>query len=168
MRVILVGGALIVLLLVAATLSGCTISTSFRGPGYDRKRGVTLEGVGDTVVVGMTHAKLDRATRKAFDEHSGNVIRTLDTHDGFVGRKLRLRLFGNEVWTMTVWRDESALQRFVQSMVHVAAMAEGLPSIIEGRFGHFEVPVEEIPLSWKRALELLGENVTVYGSDVGG
>jgi hypothetical protein len=58
---------LIVALLVAVALGGCSAGTPFRSPGYDRERGVTAPGASETVVVAQTQgtspAGLGRAGR---------------------------------------------------------------------------------------------------------
>jgi len=47
----------------AALLPGCRVSTSFRGPGYSRDAGGTLED-DDEVVVVVTYAQLDNTRRR--------------------------------------------------------------------------------------------------------
>ena len=140
---------------IVATLfaSACELSSPLRGPGSSRC--ADAPGVGDTVMVAVTHAVLDAEERGPFDDHSARVIDSLPSRDGFVAYGLRTRLFGNEVWTMTVWRDEAALNAFVSSSTHEAAIEGGLHAVIRGQFDRFSWPANQPPPSWSVILERL-------------
>ncbi len=160
------GAALLVCASVASVmgLGGCALASPFRGPGYSSREGVVLPGVGETVWVGITNAQVDRATRRVFDDHTRKVIDGLPASDGFVGYSLRSRILGNEVWTMTVWRDEEALDGFVSSSVHRAAMREGMSPVIRAKFLRFELPSDAVPMSWDEVLVRLDDVAFVnYG-----
>ena len=151
--------AVVALLLALAPplLTGCTAARPFVGPGYEPGRGVVDAEAGDTVVVALTTATLDSARRLAFDAHVSEVLRELPGHEGLIGFSARKELFGDRVWTMTVWRDEESLDRFVDSTVHRRAMSAGSPAMVSFRSRSLEVPVDEVPLAWGRAIELLDE-----------
>lgn len=107
------------------------------------------------MIIGVTNATLDGSKRALFDQHTRNVVRSLPSHDGFIGSSVRTRLMGNEVWTMTVWRDEAALDSFVRSPVHVEAIRKGLPAVIEAKFARFSWPAESVPPKWGEIIERL-------------
>ena len=148
---------LLAALLLPLTLSssGCSIAMPFRGPGYDRERGVTVPTPSGSVVVALTEATLDRAKRRPFDRATGTVADGMNAVPGLIGYSFRKRLFGDRAWTMTVWTDRDALRRFVDSDLHTDAMDAGYPASIGFRFHALDVPADEIPLSWSRALDLL-------------
>jgi heme-degrading monooxygenase HmoA len=154
-----VSAALVALAAIAGlhVVAGCQVASPFRGPGFDRKRGVTLPDAGNTVTVGITHAIL-AGDRSTFDDSTRKTIDSLPTNDGFIGFSVRSRVFGNEVWTMTAWRDEASLDAFVASPVHRAAMRSGLSAVARAQFLRLQVPKETMPLSWDEVLTKL-ENV---------
>jgi heme-degrading monooxygenase HmoA len=148
--------------LCVVALSGCALATPFRGPGYDEVRGVIAGPPGVTVVVAVTHAVLE-GDRRAFDDHTRRVVESLPRAEGYLGHSIRGRLFGGEVWTMTVWRDGRSLSAFVRSAVHEEAVREGMTAVREARFVRFAVPAGSPPPSWAEALRRLDEE----GRDLG-
>lgn len=120
---------------------GCRLATPFRGSE-------TPLSPDSTVVVAITHAELGGPGRRAFDRYTDKVIQSLPDNDGYVGHAVRGRLFGHEVWTMTVWRDEAATDAFVRSSVHKDAIREGLPAVTRAQFLRFEWPAADLPPSW--------------------
>ncbi len=153
----------VVAVVSALALSGCSISTPFRGSGYDTDRGVILDG-GDTVYVSITHAVLakDRRLRSTFWTHVRRVEASLQQRPGFVAYSMRRQLFGNEAWTMTVWADESSVKAFINSDAHQRAIGSAAAALTAAHFARVELQREELPLSWERALELLHVNNAGY------
>ncbi len=135
----------------ACGIRGVPLATPFTDHAYSEATG--------TVAIGVTNATLDPKNRAAFDDHTRRVIRSLPTHDGYLGHSVRGRVLGNEVWTMTVWRDQAALDAFVASPVHRTAIREGLGGVNEARFLRFDWPAAERPPSWRDITERL-RNVT--------
>lgn len=153
--------------LTGAALAGCELATPFTGDGYRSGTGVTLPSAGDEVAVGVTHAVLDGNRREAFDEATRNVIASLPGLDGYIGHSVRARVLGNEVWTMTVWRDAEALDAFVRSPAHRAAMASGLPAVKRAQFMRLTWPTATAPPSWDEILvRLLDVRFVEYRSPV--
>ena len=145
-----------------ALLGGCAISTSFQGPGYDRASGtVTLPGQ-DTVVVALTHAVLGNS-RRNFDRGVERVVDSLEQQPGLIGYSLRRQLFGNEAWTLTVWRDEASLEAFVRSRPHREAVRSAAGELTSAAFRRVELPAAEIPIDWDTALEYLATSQRGYG-----
>lgn len=148
--------SLLAAIAAALSLPGCEVWTPFRGPGYSRSKGVTLSDVGDHVVVALTHATLDPANRGVFDDYTQHVLESLPQSEGLVGYSVRKQLLGNEVWTMTVWRDHDSIDRFVTAPSHKEAMRQGMAPVLEAQFHRMEWPAASVPPSWsdmKRALE---------------
>ncbi len=148
-----------VLLLVVTViwLPACEMRTSFRGPGYDRAKGVTLPDAPQRVVVALTYATLDRATRGPFDSHSVGIVKRMDEHPGLIGYSVRVQFFGDEIWTMSVWRDHESVDAFVASRIHQDAIDNGMPAVRVAKFHRFEVPAESIPPSWAEIERILAE-----------
>ena len=143
-------------------LGGCTISTPFKGPGFDRASGVTDSDRDQTVIVALTHAVLGDS-RRHFDQGVDRVVASLDQQPGLIGYSLRKELFGNEAWTLTVWRDTASLEAFVRSGAHRQAMQTGSAELAAASFRRVEVPAAEIPIDWGTALEYLAEPQKSYG-----
>lgn len=166
-----IAGAGLALLAFGAELfggGGCQVGPSFRGPGFSDELGVTAPDAGETVVVAITHAVLDGKNRDAFDEYTQKVIKSLRGNDGYIGYAVRTRIFGNEVWTMTVWRDEESTKAFVRSPVHQEAIRRGLAGVKTAQFLRFEWPRSEVPPSWDEVKRRLQEVEVVDYSGEGG
>jgi hypothetical protein len=137
-------------------LAGCTIATPYRSvPGQ-------AAAPGETHVVALTHAVLDPAIRRDFDRQTEAIFNVLGQQPGIVGYAVRRQFFGNEVWTMTTWRDEAARARFVTSQMHRDGIAAGGKAVRQGRFVRIEVPAAETPIPWSRALTLLESSAATY------
>lgn len=153
-RLRLLGLALVSLGLLSA-LPGCAIGYPFQGPGF--VDGKVSPDCPEAVVV-VTHAVLDAEKRDAFDDHIGRVaehLQGLPPSSGLIGFSLRKELFGDQVWTLSAWRDEAALRAFMGSPVHREAMRAGEPAIRLFRTHTFRVAGSELPLGWKRAIAIL-------------
>lgn len=129
--------------------SGCTIGMPLRGPGLE------AAGSPERVIVAVTHAKLHWTKRAAFDRHIQIVADALPRFPGLVGYSLRKQIFGDEAWTMSIWASHEAMQAFVRSPVHRAAVAAGRPAIKSMRYRAVEVASSELPIGWTRAVALL-------------
>ncbi len=136
---------------------GCAISTPFAGPGYDSSAGVTLDGAGDTVFVVVTRAVTGEDDGGEFGRQTDEVRRTMSSHAGLIGSSFRKQLFGSEAWTLSVWIDDEALQRFVRSSVHRTAVDR--TPLSRADFAYAWVPVEDLPIGWGRALSILQEQM---------
>lgn len=147
---------LMALMACAATLGGCTIASPYRSVSDNPAL------PGETRVVALTHAVLDPATRRDFDQQTEAIFNVLGQQPGIVGYSVRRQFFGNEVWTMTTWRDEASRARFVSSQLHRDGIAAGGKAVRLGRFVRIEVPADETPMPWSRALMLLESSAVTY------
>lgn len=150
-RRVIVGG-------LCAWLGACAINTPFRGPGYDSREGITLQLDAEaTVVVGLTKAIIggDREKNKDFDRNLWQLVDSMNRQSGLIGYSVRKQIFGDELWTMTVWQDEASLIAFVQSGEHTRAVQEGDAALTGSLFARLRMKGADIPLSWERATELI-------------
>ncbi len=155
-------------LLAMVLLSGCAISTPFKGPGYDAKQGSLRNAAGQVsndVIVAITLATLegDRADRRIFWTHVRKVEESLATQPGLLGYSLRTEILGSSAWTLTVWETEDALRAFVEDLVHQDAMRAGKPALAIARFARFSAVPAKIPLAWDDALNILDRDGRSYG-----
>jgi quinol monooxygenase YgiN len=133
-----------------ALLAGCSVSTPFR---WLDETPAGLAATPDAqVIVAVTHATIDASRRKIFDQGAQRVIDSLLTQPGLIGYSVRRQLFGNEVWTATVWTDEASLLQFVQSPAHLQAVREGNIAIMQIDYTQIRLRKSELPVSWSRLL----------------
>jgi heme-degrading monooxygenase HmoA len=144
------------LMACAVALGGCAIASPYRSVSDSPAL------PGETPVVALTHAVLDPATRRGFDQQTEAIYNVLGQQPGIVGYAVRRQFFGNEVWTMTTWRDEASRARFVSSQLHRDGIAAGDKAVRQGRFVRIEVPVGDTPMPWSRALSLLESSAATY------
>jgi heme-degrading monooxygenase HmoA len=116
---------------------------------------------GDTrLIIGITHVVLGDNEDKntAFWENADAVIASLPNQHGYLGHKIRKKLFSNDAWTMTIWESSTSLNSFVNGEVHSTAIGYGLPAVKEARFVRFTALKSDIPLSWKTVEEEMQKN----------
>ncbi|MEL6823720.1 MAG: hypothetical protein AAFP70_18335 [Calditrichota bacterium] len=137
-------------------LSSCTISTPFRYVD-EAERDITEKH--DSLLVVITYAKTgkDGDKNNAFWDNVSKVYDSMDSQSGLVGYSIRRELFGDQAWTMTVWREEESLKKFVSGAVHLKAMREGTGALADMLFARKRIAVSEIPISWEAAESILVE-----------
>ena len=134
-------------------LTGCF----YLGPFFEASDRFVELSNDQTVVVGITHVTLADESRKnaIFWDHTRQVIQSLPKHKGYLGHKMRKKLFIDEAWTMTVWEDDNALNSFVRGGIHGTAMGKGLPAVKKARFVRLAMPRSQAALSWSKAEEIM-------------
>lgn len=135
---------------LVALFAGCSVATPFRW--FDQPQAGLSDAQDAQVIVAVTHAQVDAARRKLFDQGANRVIDSLPTQPGLVGYSVRRQVFGDEVWTATVWADEASLLRFVQSPAHLQAVREGNAAILQIDYTQIRLRKSELPVSWSRLL----------------
>ncbi len=151
--------------LLATQLFACAIATPFRGPGVSGGR---ITGVADpdqAVVLSVTHARVDRSQRAEFDRHSRRIAGGLAEQPGLLGYSVRIEFFGDQLWTMTVWRSDADRENFVSSQRHRDGMAAGRPAVKSMTFARVTLPASRLPLSWSEAEALLAAEGETYPGD---
>ena len=136
-------------------LSGCV----YLGPPFEAVEQFAVVPRDRSVVVGITHVALgdEHEKNNVFWDYTRQVINSLPEHQGYLGHKLRKKLFADEAWTMTIWEDEDALDRFVRSSRHAMAMGKGLPAVKSARFVRLILPRAQTPLDWDIAEQMMSE-----------
>lgn len=144
-RIFLAGASLL-----AMTLGGCAIATPYRAIQQTPAAAADVQ-----VVVAITKAVVDRATRGPFDAQVRAVLRGMPDQPGLVGYSVRRELFGRNLWTMTVWENDAALAAFAKGALHSEAVRVGSPALRDARFARLARSRGAAPLSWPEALEIL-------------
>lgn len=136
----------------AAVMAGCTIPVTIP---YRRTvpEGATLPG--QTVVVALTSTEFEKPQRRQFFNRTQEVMKDMSNHDGLIGYSVRFQLLGTRAWTMSVWRDEASMKRFVAARVHRHAMREGDDLLKSVHSVVVAVPAEKVPLRWSEALQIV-------------
>ena len=103
--------------------------------------------------IGITHVTLnaDPALNKIFWAETRAVISSLPKQPGYLGHRIRKKLFSNEAWTMTIWQDEQSLKDFVRSHSHSQAITNGVEAVKAGRFARMTVQGTSAIPTWKQA-----------------
>jgi quinol monooxygenase YgiN len=136
--------------LLALALGGCAIATPYRALPQS-----SVPPQDAIVVVAITKAVVDPATRGPFDAQVRAVLRALPDQPGLVGYSVRREIFGRNLWTMTVWESDAALVGFAGGMLHQEAVRVGSPALQDSRFARLKMARNEAPLTWPQALEIL-------------
>lgn len=76
----------------------------------------------------------------------------LNGAEGLVGYSLKARLLPRKFWTLSVWRDEGALMRFVTQDPHRHSMGALRPHMAQTEFIRWRLKGSEVPPSWEGAL----------------
>jgi heme-degrading monooxygenase HmoA len=138
-------------------LTCCKVATPFRGPGYDSE---AAQSIDQEVIVALTHVVLgaDSAINQRFWDFVFSIEKQLPNTKGALGHSIRKKLFSDEGWTMSIWRDEESLSAFVNSGLHKRAVDEAGSAIKTVRYARVKLPKSQTPISWEAAEELLDKN----------
>ena len=141
------------------TLGACLNAYIYVSQPFTKSEALEKLPATQNVIVSVTHVVLqkDRAKARRFWNFNQRVVDTLPKNQGYLGHKLRLRLFSGEAWTMTVWEDRAALSQFVFGDVHDTAIMEAMSAVADGRSLTTSVSVDQLPLSWDYAERLMDE-----------
>lgn len=109
------------------------------------------------VIVSITEAHLGRdpVKNKIFRQNTIAILKNLKHEQGYLGHSVRIGLFADRAWTMTIWQDENSLKKFITGDTHKRAMKLGTSAIKSARFANVVVKRSEVPLSWEKAHQLL-------------
>jgi len=87
----------------------------------------------------------------AFALNTLPIDRQLARTEGLVGHSGGGRLSSLEFWSVSVWEDESALQRFVHASPHVEIMRAMRPAVVRSEFVRWPVAGSGVPPDPKEA-----------------
>ena len=139
--------------LVALTCSACHVGYGFRGPGVSDGR--LCDGLPTTVIVAVTAGDIEPGETGAMFSELESVMDSLEERDGLIGFMVRKQTFGRRVWTMSVWKDDESLERFLASAEHRRAVRHGGLTRASVRNARARLPAARLPLSWGEATSLL-------------
>jgi heme-degrading monooxygenase HmoA len=91
-----------------------------------------------------------RAT-SGFMRMVGQIRRQLDGAPGLVGYSLDANPFARRYWTLSVWEDQKALDRFVAANPHRQVMARLRSQLGPTRFTTWEAAGSALPPTWPDA-----------------
>jgi hypothetical protein len=92
-----------------------------------------------------------------FVVYTAQVVGQLKNAQGLVGYSLLAHPFSGKFWTLSAWKDDEALRRFVQDPPHVRIISALSPHMAPTKFVCWSVRGSELPLQWKEALGRLGD-----------
>lgn len=108
-------------------------------------------------LVMASHLPLVRITSTVrFFRAVSAIRRQLSSADGLVGYTLRAKPLARDYWTLSVWSDRDALERFMRTPPHVAVMGSLRPHMAPTRFVQWEITAADGRPSWDDALHRLG------------
>lgn len=128
-------------------------SSPFGGSGF--KDGALTGAAQDAYLASSTllSLKADEASQRRFGEVMAPIISQLPAQEGLIGFALGTSAKCGYARTVTVWKDEEAMGKFVLSDAHRAAMSVGSDVSVHGAVTHWTVGAGDLPLSWEAARE---------------
>lgn len=107
---------------------------------------------GATYVVMASRLPLRSYARiPSFIRATGKIRRQLATADGLIGYSLDAKLLAKTFWTLSVWRDQAALDAFARSQPHHTLIAAIRPHMDPSTFVTWNSPGSEVPVKWETA-----------------
>jgi quinol monooxygenase YgiN len=106
----------------------------------------------ETVVVVLTQGRIDRKHRAEFDRQTGHVADSMAAQPGLLGYSIRREVFGNTVWTLTMWKTDEARVKFLASTPHRRAIMKSGVAVLDMQSWRADVAVDQLPTSWAEAL----------------
>ncbi|WP_437730402.1 antibiotic biosynthesis monooxygenase [Sorangium sp. So ce1335] len=134
----------------------------FGGPGF--QDGTLTGAAQDTYVASSTllWVKADEASQRRFIELATAIVAQLPAQEGLIGFVLGTSAKCGYARTITVWKDEEAMGKFVMSDAHLAAMAATSEISVQGAVTHWAVGAGDVPPSWDAAREKIAAAETSY------
>ncbi len=87
----------------------------------------------------------------AFLRHTGAIRRQLSRADGLIGYSLDAKPLAKTFWTLSVWRDEQALNAFAQGTPHRDRVRRIRPHMQPSTFVTWTVSGDQVPVPWAQA-----------------
>jgi quinol monooxygenase YgiN len=109
---------------------------------------------GTRVLVVLTQGRIDPDRRSEFDRQTTHVLDAMAAQPGLLGYSAKRELFGDTVWTLTMWENDGARRQFLASAVHRRAVDLGGAAVVAMLSWRAELGVEEVPRSWPEALAM--------------
>jgi len=96
----------------------------------------------------------------AFALNTLRIQRQLARSEGIVGHSGGGRIPSLEFWSVSVWEDEHALQRFVHARPDIEIMRGMRPAVVRSEFVRWSVAGAEVPPDPKEAEQRLHRALT--------
>ncbi|MFD9905585.1 DUF3291 domain-containing protein [Streptomyces sp. NPDC059063] len=82
------------------------------------------------------------------------------TAPGALGASLEAQLFKGVFYTLSAWQDRDALYAYARAEPHKGIMTSLRPTMRGSVFTFWEVPAEELPISWADAKRRIEEEAS--------
>ena len=90
-----------------------------------------------------------------FFYYTGRIQSQLKSAPGLIGYSLVAHVFAKRFWTLSVWEDEVAVERFVRQTPHQQGMSSLRRYMGESAFTRWKLRGAALPPSWREAMERL-------------
>lgn len=97
------------------------------------------------------------ATTVRFMRYVMAIRKQLRTAEGMIGYALWAKPMSKRYWTLSVWRNEETLQRFMATLPHAHVMKDLRPRMNPTKFVRWNVPGSAAHPTWDEALARLAE-----------
>lgn len=97
-------------------------------------------------------------TLPQFFYHTGRIRSQLKSAPGLIGYSLLAHVVAKRFWTLSVWEEEAALERFVRQQPHQQAMVGLRRSMGDSAFTRWKLKGTAVPPSWREAMQHLPKN----------
>ena len=99
---------------------------------------------GTDYLVMASYLPLKRITATArFFRAVSAVRKQLATADGLIGYTLRAKPLARDYWTLSVWKDDTALREFMRTSPHVQIMTSLKPFMGPTKFVTWTIPAAD-------------------------
>lgn len=149
-------GKIMLVSFISSFLSHCALGIPFQKSDQWTKLDIQPN---TNVLVAFTEVKTGGSfwDRRIFWSRVSDVRNSLHTNTGYLGGSIRREFFGDYAWTVTVWKDEDSLEKFIFDREHTRAMKEGDAAVAKGKFLRMWKPAREVPIDWDIAIPLIRE-----------
>ncbi len=128
----------------------CTIGRPLWSLGHSSNQNFKDLEDDEIVHVGMTHAYLNGGASE-FLLDTFKVYDELEGFEGYLGGSVRKEIWGDQVWTLSVWRTESDLKSFSSSDLHRNAIKSSGRYISKIRSTTLRMKRKDVPKTWHEA-----------------
>lgn len=95
------------------------------------------------------------STLPQFFYYTGRIQSQLKSAPGLIGYSLVAHVLAKRFWTLSVWEDEAALERFVRQQPHRQAMIRLRRDMGDSAFTRWKLNGAAVPPSWREAMNQL-------------
>jgi len=134
----------------------CAISSPFQKSSKIAQYNLTPDSI---VTVALTEVDIygSYSDKSTFWDRVSSVRSSLEENDGYLASAIRKEIFGSRAWTMTIWKNDEALEQFIYSRAHERAMKDGAPAVKNSKFYRSQRTWKELPMAWEVVEKLIYE-----------